>query len=629
MFRRFRTANLARRPKLAARRGSILRLEMLENRLALATLTVTSPGDSGPGTLRETIGLAASGDTIDFTHSLSGSTIKLNTELAINKSLTIEGLGADKLAISGDDVTRVFNILGGTTTIEDLTIAHGRSTGELPSSLVGTYTGTGTGAGGGGGILNQPGANLTLENDVLRDNEAVGAVGFTVAGGGLLNLGTAAIVGCQFTNNESTGGGAFDNLGGSAGGAIDNFGGPTGGARLVATNTTFSGNTAESAGDNFYYGLGGAVEDNAGLNGYTSSLAEPSSATFNNCAFLNNLATGGTGAIANGGALVMEGDGASLTLVGCTVSGNRALGGNGGDSATTGDSEAVGGGVLGVAGTLTITNSVIVNNQAIGGSHVTISATDPSGGPYGGGAFGGGIAGNVLNISNSLVANNTAQGGTVATGPGGMAAGGGITSSPSGIMVMTNCVVSGNRAIGGQGGPGTNAQLNGLQTGFSFGGGIDISNGASSATITGSQIVGNAAIGGAGGTGNNGGNGYGGGIGVGWAALFGNSDGSHLTLVDSSVAHNLAQGGMGGAGGNGGSGLGGALFVSSSGNASITASDLESNAAIGGEEGAGGQDGQGHGGGICDQVGSSLSYDAATRVKHNVASTSGDNFYTF
>src|SRR5690348_10989530 len=69
------------------------------------TLTVTNTNDSGPGSLRDAIAVANSGDTIDF--SATG-TITLGSTLTIAKDLTISGPGASSLAISGNNLVRVF-----------------------------------------------------------------------------------------------------------------------------------------------------------------------------------------------------------------------------------------------------------------------------------------------------------------------------------------------------------------------------------------------------------------------------------------------------------------------------------------------------------------------------------------
>jgi hypothetical protein len=56
-----------------------------------STLVVTSTSDSGPGTLRQAIAEAGSGDTITFAPALSSQTITLSSTLVIDKDLTIDG----------------------------------------------------------------------------------------------------------------------------------------------------------------------------------------------------------------------------------------------------------------------------------------------------------------------------------------------------------------------------------------------------------------------------------------------------------------------------------------------------------------------------------------------------------
>src|SRR5512141_1960873 len=55
-----------------------------------STFTVTMTGDSGPGSLRQAIASAASGDTIRFDPALAGQTITLTSNLVIIRSLTID-----------------------------------------------------------------------------------------------------------------------------------------------------------------------------------------------------------------------------------------------------------------------------------------------------------------------------------------------------------------------------------------------------------------------------------------------------------------------------------------------------------------------------------------------------------
>lgn len=181
----------------------------------LSTLTVLNTADSGPGSLRAEIAAANNGDTIRFAHELAGKTITLTSgELVVGKSVDIEGPGAAKLTVSGNDASRVFDIQGGANvTIAGLTVANG---------LVGAVTGD-----AGGGIENEPGATFSLANDTVAHNTAYGI------GGGLWNQigGTVAISGSTFVGNVVRAGdgaaGAAGQSGGSggqaAGGALSLF----------------------------------------------------------------------------------------------------------------------------------------------------------------------------------------------------------------------------------------------------------------------------------------------------------------------------------------------------------------------------------------------------------------------
>jgi hypothetical protein len=86
--------------------------------------------------LREAIESAnatADNDTVEFNASLSGQTITLSgTQLTIanNGTLTIHGLGATQLAVSGNTASRVFFVNNGATAaISGLTITAARFIG--------------------------------------------------------------------------------------------------------------------------------------------------------------------------------------------------------------------------------------------------------------------------------------------------------------------------------------------------------------------------------------------------------------------------------------------------------------------------------------------------------------------
>jgi uncharacterized protein (TIGR03118 family) len=146
------------------------RLEILEDRIVLSVLTVTSAADDGSaGTLRAVIAAAPSSATIDFDPGLAGQTVTLTGgELAITKSLDIEGPGADQLTISGNNASRVFDVSGSTTAVQisGLTIADGLASTTTTTGPLGNVT-------LGGGILNT-GAHVTLSGVTFEDNKANG-----------------------------------------------------------------------------------------------------------------------------------------------------------------------------------------------------------------------------------------------------------------------------------------------------------------------------------------------------------------------------------------------------------------------------------------------------------------------
>jgi len=68
------------------------------------TITVTNTNDSGLGLMRQALVDANDGDTIDATR-ISGVITLITGELVVNKSVTINGAGADVVHKSNDHVT--------------------------------------------------------------------------------------------------------------------------------------------------------------------------------------------------------------------------------------------------------------------------------------------------------------------------------------------------------------------------------------------------------------------------------------------------------------------------------------------------------------------------------------------
>ena len=287
-------------------------VEGLELRTVPSTLIVASAADDGTaGTLRALIGSASPGDTIKFGHQLDGQTITLALgQLVIGKSLTIAGPGAGKLAVSGNVMSRVFDITGGVNvTITDLAIIRGL-------------------ADQGGGIHNEPGATLTVSQCSFTGNQAVGGSSGTGYGGGILNEGTATVVANTFTSNFSTGGGA----GYGSGGGISNFG-----PDISISRSTFVGNQANDGLGQF--AVGGAVDNEAGTMAVEHDV------------FIGNQAVN-TSTESFGGAL--DNFFATISVSNCTFTGNLSSGASFAES-----------GAFDNVGMATVSNSTFANNRAL------------------------------------------------------------------------------------------------------------------------------------------------------------------------------------------------------------------------------------------------------------------------
>ena len=159
-----------RLPRTALAAAALAPALLLPATTAFAGTVTSLADDGGEGTLRSQIADADAGDVIVFQASLTG-TIVLNSELVIQKNLTIDGPGARALRISGGDETRVLRVSEPTAEveIEGVTIEHGEAGGMLPF---------------GGGLLVETATRVRLERVSLVDNVADSDAGFPGFGAG-------------------------------------------------------------------------------------------------------------------------------------------------------------------------------------------------------------------------------------------------------------------------------------------------------------------------------------------------------------------------------------------------------------------------------------------------------------
>ena len=214
----------------------------LEN-LVVSTLEDNNDGDLSAGnlSLREAIAEANPGAIVTFADNLNGSIVLGQGELIINKSLNIDGSGANNLAIDGNRSSRVFLVDDGNgdafanVSIKGLTIVNADS-GSSTDSL------------NGGGVLNRE--NLTISNTALIDN-------FAPNGGAIYNTGQLQLQNSLVNRNNGLTAAIFNTNGGKAtisnSTIADNDTAGIGaiasseGTELTLTNSTITGNDSRDA----------------------------------------------------------------------------------------------------------------------------------------------------------------------------------------------------------------------------------------------------------------------------------------------------------------------------------------------------------------------------------------------
>ena len=392
-----------------------------------ATVVVTKVADTADGvcdedcSLREALAIASSGDIINFSSLFSlPQTIRLvRGQLVIDKNLRIKGPGSGLLTLSGNNAGRIFyltapdaieisgmrltegrldtidTIFGGAIYLVDGTLMLA---GLLIDHNFARHTSTSppfVDLGLGGGIYVNDGV-LLINNSKILSNTGPNGGGIYLRTGIMrltnsevsrnIGLGITLLGGFTLEINSTK---VDDNLGrGIEGGADGQIfisesvvsGNAAGGIRKQGALVVDRSRITNNKGTN----LGGGIGSINGATTITDSVISGNSATGDGAGiynasvlFVTRCTIAGNRATQSGGGIRNVGGQAYLTNT--TLTGNRA-----GDNPST----ARGGGIRNHA-QMTITNSTIANNEAIGG--------------------GGGIyaeaTGNTV-IRNSIVANN-------------------------------------------------------------------------------------------------------------------------------------------------------------------------------------------------------------------------------
>ncbi len=327
-------------------------------RAAAANFTVNSladtpdaqPGDgvcadaNGNCTLRAALQEGSGNGVIGF--AVTG-TINLTGALPTIFDLTINGPGAGSLTVrrdTGGDY-RIFTVGGHVTaSINGLTITNG-----LAANASG---------GIGGGILNS--GTLSMSNCVVSGNATAnqGGLNLLFAGGGIFNEGTLTLTNCT-VNNNATGDGSTGNgntYGGSGGGIYNT-------RTLTLNNCEVSFNRA---------GRGATTSTGGGGGGHGGGIYNADTLTMSACDVRSNST--GNGADAVQGVVSPAGKGGSgggvynsgtTTAVNCVFSGNATGSGGKSSGVNCGQGDGGdGGGIANAGGTLKLSQSTVVNNQA-------------------------------------------------------------------------------------------------------------------------------------------------------------------------------------------------------------------------------------------------------------------------
>jgi hypothetical protein len=244
--------------------------------------TVTNTADSGPGSLRDAISAAASGDKINFNLSSYPRTITLTSgELLINKNLIIQGPGANQLTINGNHASRVFHTVTDVT-LSGLTITNGSA------------------ADFGGGVFHENGL-LTVTKCVVFGNQTTGG---NSRGGGLYVGASLSLRDSTVSQNSAANGSGIYSENSYYGG-INNF------VSATISRSTIDHNTASVVGGGIYatvtiqMGDSTIAYNSAAVGGgvYTNIISGQDSARLDFCTVTGNSANpnsgGGVFAIAN------------------------------------------------------------------------------------------------------------------------------------------------------------------------------------------------------------------------------------------------------------------------------------------------------------------------------------------
>ncbi|MBN4003431.1 Calx-beta domain-containing protein [Nostoc sp. LPT] len=396
------------------------------------TYIVTNTNDSGAGSLRQAIINANNDpgietilfDTTGIFGDATPDTITLTSgELNVTEGVIIQGTGANKLTISGNNTSRVF-YASASLSIDGLKITEGNAGNSNGGGIYNTSSVTVSNSTISGNTTNSYGGGIYSTSSVTLNDSSIS--------GNIANLGGGIYSSSSVTLNDSTlsgntansnGGGIFINGSNNSvtisNSTISSNRAKTNGGGIYSSNTTVSnstifGNTADS--DNNGQGDGGGIYSTNSVivsdSSISGNIANLGGGIYSTNVTVNNSTLSDNTANSNGGGIYSS---TSVTTSNSTISSNRAKTHGGGiysSNATVSNStifsntadsdnngQGDGGGIYKSGGTATISNSIIAGN------------IDP--GNQGADVFGNNFNGNAYNLIGKIVGKSS---GTLGTG---------------------------------------------------------------------------------------------------------------------------------------------------------------------------------------------------------------------
>lgn len=414
--------------------------------LSQPTHFILNGNDNGPGSLRQTLAEAASGDTIRFMADVD--TVFLTSgELLIDKSIVISGNPAFTFVTKHDTIPkfRIFRIQSADSLVvefRNLSVMLGHAPDGTTSGINGQH--------GGGIYIPDSIHELILKDCLINENQAGEGIrryqdnitGNGGSGGGIYSLSKVQLYNCQVNGNEA-GNGANASSGGDWNSQSAGSGGSGGG--IYCINDLFfencsvnynqsgaggnaSGTTYSSGGNGGAGGSGGAVYCKYGtINIINTVLNNNSSGKGGNAWNMQSSCSGGSAG--NGGAIYLSES--SVTITSSEVNGNFA--GNGGSGSGNesghGKNGGNGGGIYAVNCQLAIGLTEIGQNHTGAGGYSGGYTTyvSPGSGGNGGGIY---TESSMVKLDDCLIAGNYTGNGATAeffySGGGHGGSGGGI-----------------------------------------------------------------------------------------------------------------------------------------------------------------------------------------------------------